>query len=99
MFQFVVVWAAGPFLFESSRRSRYRTAVRVLLVGLIAAACAFQPIDSNSDRETYQEIIRDIAASDWSFDGLMEPGFYLLTKSLSFVLGEETLQLAVYFVV
>ncbi|MES2993281.1 MAG: EpsG family protein [Pseudomonadota bacterium] len=99
MLQFVVVWAACPFLFEGSRRSRHRIAIRALLILLIAAACAFQPIESNSDRETYQEIIRDIAASDWSFDGLMEPGFYLLTKLLSFVAGDETLQFAVYFVV
>ena len=99
MFQFVLVWAAAPFLLENSRRSKHQTALQGLLVVLIAAACAFQPIESNSDRETYQEIIRDIAASDWSFDGLMEPGFYLLTKLLSLALGDGALQFVVYFVV
>jgi hypothetical protein len=99
MFQFVLVWAAGPFLLESSRRSRHRTAVQALLVALIAAVCAFQPIQSNSDRETYQTIIQDIAGSDWSLDSLMEPGFYVLTKALSLVLGEDGLQYAVYFII
>src|SRR5436190_3328592 len=99
MLQFVLVWAAGPFLLENSRRSKYRMVVHGLLVALIAAACAMQPIQSNSDRETYEAIIRDVATSDWSFDSLMEPGFYALTKLLSFVAGEDSLQYVVYFVV